>query len=77
MLELPLFIQFLNTEDWIYGLTSVEVRNHKKNEHADAHEKFVPNKALNHFMQLVIQTYLTVIQIVGIVFHTEKKSVYF
>lgn len=64
------------SEDWIYGLTSVEVRNHKKNEHADSHEKFVPNKALNHFMQLVIQTYLTVIQVVGIVFHTEKKSVY-
>jgi len=55
----------------------MEVRNHKKNKHADSREKYVPNKALNHFMQLVIQTYLTVIQIVGIVFHTEKKSVYF
>lgn len=59
--------------DSIYGPTSMEVRNHKKNKHADSHEKYVPNKALNHFMHPVIQTYLTVIQIVGIVFHTEKK----
>lgn len=51
----------------------MEVRNHKKNKHADSHEKYMPNKALNHFVQPVIHTYLTVIQIVGIVFHTEKS----
>lgn len=54
----------------------MEVRNHKKNKHADSHEKYVPNKALYHFMQPVIQTYLTVIQIIGIVFHREKKCIY-
>lgn len=73
MLELPLFIQFLNIKDLISGPTSMEVRNHKKNKHADSHEKYVLNKALNHFMQAVIQTYLTVIQMVGIVFHREKN----
>lgn len=53
---------------------SVEVRNCKKNKHIDSHEKYEPNKALNHFMQPVTHMYLTVIQIVGIVFHTEKKK---
>lgn len=78
MLQLPLFIQFLNYKDGIYGLTSMKVRNHNKNKHTDSHEKYVPNKALNHFMQPVIQTYLTVIQIAGIVLHREKNpSVYF
>lgn len=56
----------------------MKVRNHNKNKHTDSHEKYVPNKALNHFMQPVIQTYLTVIQIAGIVLHREKTpSVYF
>lgn len=50
----------------------MEVKNHKKYQQADSHEKYVPNKALNHFMQPVIQAYLTIIQIVGIVFHTKK-----
>lgn len=78
MLQLPLFIQFLNYKDRIYGFTSMKVRNHNKNKHTDSHEKYVPNKALNHFIQPVVQTYLTVIQIAGIVFHTEKHpSVYF
>lgn len=78
MLQLPLFIQFLNYKDGIYGLTSMKVRNHNKNKHTDSHEKYVPNKALNHFMQPVIQTYLTVIQVAGIVLHREKNpSVYF
>lgn len=73
MVQLPLFIQFLNYKDGIYGLTSMKVRNRNKNKHTDSHEKYVPNKALNHFMQPVIQTYLTVIQIAGIVLHTEKN----
>lgn len=74
MLQLPLFIQFLSYKDGIYGLTSMKVRNHNKNKHIDSYEKYVPNKALNHFMQPVIQTYLTVIQIARIVLHTGKKT---
>lgn len=54
----------------------MEVKNLKKNKHIDSHEKYVPNKALNHFMQLVTHTHLTVIQIVGIVFHTEKEKIW-
>lgn len=50
VLRLPLFNWFLDMKDWIYGPTSMEVRNHKKNKHIDSHEKYVPNKALNHFM---------------------------
>ena len=76
ILQLPLFIRFLNTKGWIYFPTSVEVKNRKKNKHIDSHEKYVPNKALNHFTQPVTHTYLTVIQTAGIVFHTEKKKIW-
>ena len=52
----------------------MEVKNRKKNKHIDSHEKYVPNKALNHFTQPVTHTYLTVIQTAGTVYHTENNK---